>query len=62
MKDALGIFDVVMSSDGNRVPERMQTRTMSENVRVCPSEVSEFVSVQRKSRELVSEFLPVPTK
>ena len=62
MKDALGIFDVVMSSDGNRVPERMQTRTMSENVRVCPSEVSEYVSSSRSSSELMSEFLPVLTK
>lgn len=64
MKTVFGMFDGVVSADGSRVSERMQTRTPGESVRVYPSDVvSELASESPASmRELVSEFLPVPTK
>lgn len=62
VSEEFGMFSGFLSSDDSRVTEWMQTRT-GETVRVCPDRVSEFVSESpRNMRELVCEFLPVPTK
>ena len=63
MKTVLDMFVGVVSSGNSRVPERMQTRPLCESARVCPSDVSVYASDGSPSlRELVSEYLPVPTK
>lgn len=63
MKTVLGMFVGVVSAGESRVPERMQTQPLSESDRVRPSDVCEYASDGSPSmRELVSEYLPVPTK
>ena len=61
MKTVLGMFVGVVSADDSRVPER--TRPLCESARVCPSDVCEYASGGSPNiRELVSQYLPVPTK
>lgn len=57
------MFSGVESNVEDRISERMQVRAAGEPLRTCPNDVSECVSERPPSlSELVSDFLPVPTK
>jgi hypothetical protein len=61
MKQVLGMFFRVVSAGVSQGPKRLQAQTSSEDVRVCPLNVS-VSEYQADYRRLTSEFLPVLTK